>query len=101
MTISNIERGKLSVFSGELLSSQKLKEIREYNPLPWGENMVDWKKFFMIRGISMNLPQGKHIKWNYLALAFAIPCVGMLFVMLISQPTSIEDIEALYNKAYE
>ena len=33
----------------------------------------------------MKLPQGKKINVNYQALAFAIPCVGMLFVMLISQ----------------
>ena len=33
----------------------------------------------------MKLPQGKKTKYNYPAIAFAIPCVGMLFVMLISQ----------------
>ena len=62
--------------------------------------MVDWKKFFMIRGISMNLPQGKHIKWNYLALAFAIPCVGMLFVMLISQYEPFGNYSMLYSDMY-
>ena len=33
----------------------------------------------------MNLLRKYNIKWNALAMAFAIPCVGMLFVMLISQ----------------
>ncbi len=30
----------------------------------------------------MKLPQNKYIKWNYLAIAFAIPFFGLLFVML-------------------
>ena len=33
----------------------------------------------------MRLTQKKQIRWNYLALAFAFPFVGMCFVMLISQ----------------
>ena len=32
----------------------------------------------------MKLSQGKHRKLNYPALAFAIPCVGMLLIMMIS-----------------
>ena len=31
----------------------------------------------------MKLPPLKNIKWNYLALAFAIPCAGLLFLMLL------------------
>ena len=30
----------------------------------------------------MKLPPLKRIQWNYLALAFAVPCVGLLFLML-------------------
>ena len=30
----------------------------------------------------MKLPPFKRIQWNYLALAFAVPVIGILFVML-------------------
>ena len=33
----------------------------------------------------MNLSRKMSVKWNALTLAFLIPFVGMLFVMLISQ----------------
>ena len=48
----------------------------------------------------MKLPAGKKIKWNYLALAFAIPCVGMLFVMLISQYEPFGKYSMLYSDMY-
>lgn len=48
----------------------------------------------------MKLPQGKHLRWNYLALAFAIPCVGMLFVMLISGYTPFGQYSMLYSDMY-
>ncbi len=48
----------------------------------------------------MKLPQGKRFQWNYLALAFAIPCVGMLFVMLISQYEPFGDYSMLYSDMY-
>ncbi len=48
----------------------------------------------------MKLPQGKRRKVNYLALAFAIPCVGMLFVMLISQYEPFGDYSMLYSDMY-
>ena len=32
----------------------------------------------------MKLPQLKKGKWNYLAFAFAFPCVGMLVLMMIA-----------------
>ena len=48
----------------------------------------------------MKLPQGKYIKWNYLGLAFAIPCVGMLFVMLISQYEPFGKYSMLYSDMY-
>ncbi len=48
----------------------------------------------------MKLPQGKKIKWNYLGLAFAIPCVGMLFVMLISQYEPFGQYSMLYSDMY-
>ena len=48
----------------------------------------------------MKLPQGKKIKWNYLGLAFAIPCVGMLFVMLISQYEPFGKYSMLYSDMY-
>ncbi len=49
----------------------------------------------------MNLSQGKKpFKWNYLALAFALPCVGMLFVMLISQYEPFGSYSMLYSDMY-
>ena len=48
----------------------------------------------------MRLPQGKKFKWNYLGLAFAIPCVGMLLVMLISQYAPFGKYSMLYSDMY-
>ena len=48
----------------------------------------------------MKLPRGKSIKYNALALAFAIPCVGMLFVMLISRYEPFGDYSMLYSDMY-
>ena len=48
----------------------------------------------------MKLPQGKRFKWNYLALAFAIPCLGMLFVMAVSQYEPFGDYSMLYSDMY-
>ena len=48
----------------------------------------------------MKLPQGKNRKPNHLALAFAIPCVGMLFVMLISQYEPFGSYSMLYSDMY-
>ena len=43
---------------------------------------------------------GKRIRWNYPALAFAIPCVGMLFVMLISHYAPFGKYSMLYSDMY-
>ena len=48
----------------------------------------------------MKLPQGKKIKWNCLQLAFGIPCVGMLFVMLISEYEPFGKYSMLYSDMY-
>ncbi len=48
----------------------------------------------------MKLPQGKQSNLNFFALAFAIPCVGMLFVMLISQFEPFGDYSMLYSDMY-
>ncbi len=48
----------------------------------------------------MKLPQGKKIKWDPLALAFAFPCVGMLFVMLVSQYEPFGQYSMLYSDMY-
>ena len=48
----------------------------------------------------MKLPQGKNIKCNCLALAFAIPFVGMLFVMLISRYEPFGNYSMLYSDMY-
>ena len=48
----------------------------------------------------MKLSQGKHRKLNYPALAFAIPCLGMLFVMLISGYEPFGSYSMLYSDMY-
>ena len=48
----------------------------------------------------MKLPQMKNVKWNYLALAFAIPCVGLLTVMLICQFEPFGKYAILYSDMY-
>ncbi|MBQ3192018.1 MAG: YfhO family protein [Oscillospiraceae bacterium] len=48
----------------------------------------------------MKLPQGKKIRWDYVKLAFAIPFVGMLFVMLISKYEPFGKYSMLYSDMY-
>ena len=48
----------------------------------------------------MKLSRGNTVKLNSLALAFAIPCVGMLFVMLISQFEPFGKYSMLYSDMY-
>ena len=43
---------------------------------------------------------GRKFHWNYTALAFAIPCTGMLFVMLISQYEPFGKYSMLYSDMY-
>lgn len=48
----------------------------------------------------MKLSLKKPARWNFLALAFALPCVGMLFVMLISQYEPFGKYSMLYSDMY-
>ena len=48
----------------------------------------------------MNLKRSSKFRWNYLAIAFAIPCVGMLFVMLISGYEPFGKYSMLYSDMY-
>ena len=48
----------------------------------------------------MKLTQGKKFHCNFTALAFAIPCVGMLFVMLISGFEPFGKYSMLYSDMY-
>ncbi len=48
----------------------------------------------------MKLQRRNQISWNYEALAFAIPCVGMLFVMLISRYEPFGNYSMLYSDMY-
>lgn len=48
----------------------------------------------------MELPALKKGKWNYLGIAFAIPAVGMLIVMLISQYAPFGHYSMLYSDMY-
>ena len=48
----------------------------------------------------MKHSQVKKIQWNYLALAFALPVVGMLAVMLVSQYEPFGKYSMLYSDMY-
>ena len=48
----------------------------------------------------MRLQRNAKIRWNCLAMAFAIPCVGMLFVMLISGYAPFGKYSMLYSDMY-
>ena len=48
----------------------------------------------------MKLPQLKPMKWNYLALAFALPCAAMLAVMLICEFEPFGKYAILYSDMY-
>ncbi len=48
----------------------------------------------------MRLPQFKKIKWNYTALAFAFPVVGMLLLMLVSGYEPFGSHSMLYSDMY-
>ena len=48
----------------------------------------------------MKLPQFKQVKWNYLTLAFALPCVGMLINMLIRGSEPFGSLTMLYSDMY-
>ncbi len=48
----------------------------------------------------MKLDQLKNKKWNYLALAFGFPVIGMLIVMLISQYEPFGKYSMLYSDMY-
>ena len=48
----------------------------------------------------MKLPQMKTAKWNYLALAFALPCGAMLAVMAICEFEPFGDSAILYSDMY-
>ena len=48
----------------------------------------------------MKLPPFKNREWNYTALAFAVPIIGMLFVMIISGTGIFGDNSMLYSDMY-
>ena len=48
----------------------------------------------------MKRPQIKKMNWNYLALAFALPCVGMLIYMIIGQCEPFGSYSMLYSDMY-
>ena len=48
----------------------------------------------------MKLSQLKHRKWNYVAIAFAIPFYGMLTLMLIGSYSPFGKYSMLYSDMY-
>ncbi len=62
--------------------------------------MVNYYRIYHHWGITMKKPKGNETKINYLGLAFAIPFVGMLFVMLISKYEPFGKYSMLYSDMY-
>ncbi len=62
--------------------------------------MVNYKVDRISRGKTMKLARRKPINWNYYWLAFGIPCLGMLFVMLISRFEPFGNYSMLYSDMY-
>ena len=48
----------------------------------------------------MKLTQLKQINWNYRGLAFILPVVGMLILMLLRQAEPFGDYSMLYSDSY-
>ena len=48
----------------------------------------------------MKLPENKRIKWNYLAIAFAIPVISLLVLMIIGRYEPFGDRSMLYSGMY-
>ena len=48
----------------------------------------------------MKLPQAKKIKWNYPAIAFCLPVIGMLVVMMIAGVVPFGQKSMLYSDMY-
>ena len=48
----------------------------------------------------MKLPENKRIKWNYLAIAFAIPVISLLVLMIIGRYEPFGDRSMLYSDMY-
>ena len=48
----------------------------------------------------MKLPQLKHGKWNYLALSFALPTLGMLVLMIVAGCVPFGKYSMLYSDMY-
>ena len=48
----------------------------------------------------MKLPSVKGIKWNYLALAFAVPVLCFLFLMLVAGYAPFGKYSMLYSDCY-
>ena len=48
----------------------------------------------------MKLPQLKHGKWNYLALSFALPTLGMLVLMIVTGCVPFGKYSMLYSDMY-
>ena len=62
--------------------------------------MVKYKILCILGGSTMNLSSQRKLNCNYLALAFAIPFVGMLFIMLVSQYEPFGQYSMLYSDMY-
>ena len=62
--------------------------------------MVHYILHFLLWGKTMKLPQLKKRDWNYLALAFLFPFVGMLVFMIINGCSPFGNRSMLYSDAW-
>ncbi len=69
-------------------------------PLPSRKIVVNYNVLYFLRGILMNLSRKSDFRIHPLGLAFAIPCVLMLFVMLISGYEPFGQYSMLYSDMY-
>ena len=76
------------------------QKIKCENTLPFPKIVVNYKVLRKFGGYCMKLSQQSKFRRYALALSFAIPCVGMLFVMLISQYEPFGKYSMLYSDMY-
>ena len=77
---------------------KNLWKIKLHNTLPFAQIVVNYSVIRNFGGNGMKLTQ--KIKWNYLTLAFLVPFVGMLFVMIVSGYEPFGKYSMLYSDMY-
>ena len=77
-----------------------LQKFNVWNALPVWKTVVNYNVIRFLRGMEMNLSKQSKIRINPLGLAFLLPFVGMLFVMLVSGYEPFGQYSMLYSDMY-